>query len=210
MGCSQVSCDAVVREVCIKEARPFIESNHYTGKVPTGKNYFFAMESGDLVDMFSSEMYAVACYGPSASHSMHTGLARMTGLDVTFDNLVELRRLCRVGERGQASGPPLTWFIARCHRLLKKMGIRYIVSFSDPMHNHNGGIYKAANFTHLGKTGAATHNIDKDGNIVHRRVPYHHKRAKGYPDGIGMEMARKDLGLTKYTTPPKDRWFIQI
>ena len=79
------------------------------------------------------------------------------------------------------------------------------------MHNHNGGIYRAANFTHLGMTGAATHNIDKDGNIVHRRIPYHHKRRMNYPDGVeGMERARDDLGLKKYTTPPKDRWFIAL
>jgi hypothetical protein len=170
----------VTREASIAEARPFIERWHYSGKVPTGKNYFFVMESGEQVDMFSSEIYAVACYGHSASQSMHTGLSRLTGLDVTLDNMLELRRLCR---REPRDGKPLTWFLSRCHKLLKKRGIKYIVSFSDPMHNHSGGIYKAASFTHLGKTDPATHNKDKDGNIVHRRIPYHHKRKMGYPDG---------------------------
>ena len=197
----------VVRQSDIKECRPFVERWHYSGKVPTGRNYFFVMESGEQRDLLSSEVYAAACYGPSASQSMHTGLARMTGKGVTFDNMVELRRLCR---REPKDGMPLTWFLSRCHKLLKKQGIKYIVSFSDPMHNHNGGIYKAANFTHLGKTAAATHNIDAEGNIIHRRIPYHHKRAKGYPDGVGMEMARADLGLKKYTTPPKDRWFLEL
>lgn len=198
---------AEVRRASIGEARPFIEKWHYSHKVPTGKNYFFAMESGAKADLFSNETYAIACYGHSASQSMHTGLARLTGKDVALDNMLELRRLCR---REPRDGHQLTWFLARCHKMLKKQGIKYIVSFSDPMHNHNGGIYKAANFTHLGKTQAATHNINEAGEIVHRRIPYHHKRAQGYPDGVGMEMARNDLGLKKYTTPPKDRWFLQI
>ena len=196
-----------VRESDIRECRSFIETWHYSGKVPTGKNYFFVMESGEQTDLFSSEVYAAACYGPSASQSMHTGLARLTEKPVTFDNMVELRRLCR---REPKDGMPLTWFLARCHRLLRKRGIKYIVSFSDPMHGHSGGIYRAANFEHIGMTAAATHNIDEDGNIVHRRIPYHHKRAMKYPDGEGMEMARRDLGLKKFTTPPKDRWFLEL
>lgn len=199
--------DAVVREASIAEARPFIERWHYSGKVPTGRNIFFVMEHGEQSDLFSMEPYAMAAYGPSASQDLHGAMARTTGLPITFDNMVELRRLCRSEPR---SSIQLTWFLARCHRLLKKMGYRYIVSFSDPMHGHSGGIYRAANFTHMGKTASATHNIDADGNIVHRRVPYHHKRAKGYPDGVGMEMARHDLGLKKHTTPPKDRWFLEI
>ena len=198
---------AIVREASSAEARPFISKWHYSGNVPTGRNIFFAMEHGQPADLFSHEIYAMAAYGPSASHDLHGSMARTTGLPITFDNILELRRLCRSEPR---SSVPLTWFLARCHRILKAKGYRYIVSFSDPMHGHNGGIYRAANFAHLGKTASATHNIDKDGNIVHRRVPYHHKRAKGYPKGVGMEMARKDLGLTKYTTPPKDRWFLEL
>lgn len=196
-----------VRRASIAEARPFIEKWHYSGKVPTGKNFFFAMEFGPPVDMFSKEIYAIACYGYSASQSMHTSLSKVTGEKITLENMLELRRLCRCEPK---DGKPLTWFLARCHKLLKKQGIKYVVSFSDPMHNHNGGIYKAANFTHLGRTASATHNINEAGEIVHRRIPYHYKRKKGYPDGIGMEMARADLGLKKYTTPPKDRWFLQI
>jgi hypothetical protein len=135
-------------------------------------------------------------------------MARTTGLPITFENIVELRRLCRIEPRSDIQ---LTWFLSRCHRMLKKMGYKYVVSFSDPMHNHNGGIYRAANFKHLGKTQSATHNINKFGEIVHRRVPYHHKRKMGYPDGeAGMAMARNDLEITKHTTLPKDRWFLEI
>jgi hypothetical protein len=199
--------NSLVRGASIKEARPFIEQWHYSHKVPTGKNFFFAMESGEQADLFSAETYAIACYGHSASQSMHTGLARMTGLDVTIDNMLELRRLCR---REPKDGKPLTWFLSRCHKLLKKQGIKYIVSFSDPYHDHNGGIYKAANFEYLGKTQAAVHNKNEKGEVIHRRIPYHHKRKMKYPDGVGMEMARRDLGLEKFTTPPKDRWFIEI
>jgi hypothetical protein len=85
------------------------------------------------------------------------------------------------------------------------------VSYSDPMHDHNGGIYRAANFQYLGKTARETHNINKDGEIIHRRVPYRYKNRKGYGDGVeAMARARRELGLEKHTTPAKDRWFIAL
>ena len=199
--------EVTVREASLAEAKPFIAKWHYSGKAPSGKNLFFAVESGNPVDMFSDEIYAIANYGMSASQNIHTSLANTTGEPITLENMVELRRLCRSEPKLDI---PLTWFLARCHRLLKTMGYRYVVSFSDPMHGHNGGIYKAANFTHLGQTQATIHNINEEGEIIHRRIPYHHKRRMGYPDGEGMEMARKDLGLTKYKTPPKDRWFLKL
>ena len=200
--------DHLVTPIAVKEARPFVERWHYSGSMPSGKNVCFAWEGDEQEDLFSNQPYAVAVYGMSASQNIHTSLARITGLPVTLDNLVELRRLCRIEPKGERQ---LTQFLSRCHKLLRKMGYRYVVSFSDPMHGHSGGIYKAANFTHLGKTASATHNIDEDGNIVHRRRPYKHKQRKGYPNGEeGMAMARRDLGLKKYTTPPKDRWFISL
>lgn len=169
-----------VRSILRATAAPFIKKWHYSGKVPTGQNIFFGC-------YVNGELFAVASYGKGAEmkDSGAKYLAEVTGLAVTTDNLVSLKRLCRVGSKNDKGAVPLTQFLAHCHRLLKRdHGIRFIVSFSDPEHNafdkkngdgiqyDSGGIYKAANFKYLGKTSAVYHCIDQAGNIVHRRKAY--------------------------------------
>jgi hypothetical protein len=199
--------ELLVREASHEDASFFIPKWHYSGIVPSGFNIFFGVEHGEMADLFSREFYAMAAYGVGSNPFMSQSLSELTGLVITDDNCLELRRLCRSEPKQDI---PLTWFLSRCHKLLKRRGYKYVVSFSDPSHGHTGGIYKAANFAHLGQTQAIIHNINEAGEIIHRRIPYHHKRRMGYPDGVGMEMARKDLGLTKIKTPPKDRWFLKL
>ena len=51
-----------------------------------------------------------------------------------------------------------------------RQGVKFVVSFSDPANGHNGGIYKAANFKHLGKSNAEWHVVDKNGVLRHRHM----------------------------------------
>ena len=194
-----------MRTLARAEARAFVEAHHYSKNLPSGKNFYF----GTTVD---GTLVAVAVYGISASMGMEKALTKYFNEPVAATNYVELRRLCRVGGKDDSAGcPPLTWVLAKCHKLLVAEGIRFVVSFSDPMHDHHGGIYKAANFTHDGMTGRETHNKNEAGDVIHRRIPYQHKRRMGYPDGVeGMARARKDLKLVKFTTPAKHRWLLKI
>jgi len=178
-------------------AKPFIEQWHYSKCVPKGFNLFF----GCYLD---ERPYAVANYGEGINPYQAAYLREKTKRDITVTNLLELKRLCRLEPR--AEGVQLTQFLSKCHQQLKRIGYRYVVSFSDPEHGHTGGIYKAANFTHMGKTNAEWHTVDKDGNPVHRRVAYRHARQ----NGITIEKAREVLGLTRRKTLPKDRWFITL
>jgi len=114
-------------------------------------------------------LYAVADYGIGVNAFQASYLTRLTGFDVSNENMLELKRLCRIEPKDEKI--QLTEFIAKCHKLLIKLGYRFIVSFSDPMYGHNGGIYKAANFKHLGTTSPEVHVKDSDGNIRHRRYP---------------------------------------
>ena len=183
--------------ITLSVARPFIEEWHYSNKVPTGKNIFIGWYSGGV-------LYAVADYGIGVNAYQASFLSRVTGLNVLNNNMLELKRLCRIEPRNDLL--PLTAFISRCHKLLKKDGYRHIVSFSDPMHGHDGGIYKASNFIHLGKTNAENHAIDKDGVIRHRRFYYRHAKRHN----LSMAEARLALGLKLVKTEKKDRWFISI
>lgn len=183
-----------VERVGINLARPFIEQWHYSKRVPTGKNYFWGWFVG-------FELYAVADYGIGVNPYQAAFLSRLTGKSVTPETLVELKRLCRSEPR--KDGLPLTAFLSRCQKRLKAMGFRYIVSFSDPQFGHDGGIYKAASFTHLGQTNPENHVVDTSGVIRHRRYAFRHARR----NGISIAEAREEIGLEIQRTPPKDRWF---
>lgn len=179
-------------------AKPFIERWHYSNKVPTGKNIFF----GCFID---NELYAVANYGIGVNSHQASFLKRVTGYgDLSNDNLLELKRLCRREPREEKYY--LSNFLSKCHKLLRVKNYKYIVSFSDPMHGHSGGIYKASNFKHLGVTNAEYHVIDKDGVVRHRRYPYRYAER----NGCSIQEARDILGLERFKTEPKDRWFLKI
>jgi hypothetical protein len=187
----------LVKEISLKEAKPFIEKWHYSKRVPTGKNIFFGWYIED-------QLYAVADYGIGVNSYQATFLSKLTNYNITNDNLLELKRLCRIEPKNEKL--QLSEFLSKCHKELKKRGYKYIVAFSDPMYGHNGGIYKASNFIHMGKTNAEYHVIDKDGNIRHRRYPFRYAERHG----CSIQEAREILGLKRIKTPPKDRWFIKI
>ena len=185
-----------------KEAKRFIERWHYSQKCPTGKNIFFGWYSDG--DIFNRNLYAIADYGIGVNPYQAKSLSKLTGFDVKDGSLLEIKRLCRIDPKKPEL--QLTQFIAGCHKLLKAEGYLFIVSFSDPTFNHSGGIYKAANFIHLGKTNAETHAIENDGTIRHRRYYFRYARRKG----ISVAQARDELGLKLVKTLPKDRWFLSL
>lgn len=178
-------------------AKRFIEKWHYSARCPTGKNIFF----GWYID---GMLYAVADYGIGVNPYQAQSLSKMTGLDIHKEELIELKRLCRIEPKNEKLS--LSMFISKCHRMLALYGYRYVVSFSDPNYGHSGGIYKASNFKYLGKTNPETHAIDSSGTIRHRRLYFRYARR----NNIDVSQARKELGLKLIKTIPKDRWFIQI
>jgi len=181
-----------------REAKEFIEYWHYSHKIPTAKNILFGWRQDVL------NLYAVACYGIGVNPYQANYLSRVTGCDVTNGTLVELKRLCRAEPK--CENMPLTAFLSRCHRMLKKDGIRYVVSFSDPEYGHDGGIYKAANFQHIGKTNSEFHLLDGYGVLHHRRVAQRYKERHGCTVGE----AREALGMVRHKVCPKDRWFLDL
>jgi len=197
-------------------AKPFIQRWHYSGSCPTGQNWFFGAFVG-------TELYAVAAYGVGANMDGGASLARMTGLPVTRENHCTLKRLCRKGAKGK-SIIQLSAFLARCHRMLKRENaVRFIVSYADPSENGTiaptprttpwqcGGIYAASNFKYLGKVPAERHFRDRNGNFVHRRVPYRlMKRRIAQGGEMTMPQAQAEMGLVPWVMMPKERWFIEL
>jgi len=178
------------------QAAPFIRKWHYSGKATRGSHHYFGWFIG-------KEMYAVADYGlPTNNHQAH-GLASELMINVTKDNLVELKRLCRVEPKQKVQ---LTQFLAHCHRILKGVGVVYVMSFSDPAQGHDGGIYKAANFEHVGQTNPGLACLGEDGQKHHRKYPFNYAKN----NGCTIKEAYRILRLKRLELPPKDRWLLCI
>lgn len=187
-----------VREITYQDANPFIKRWHYSGDIPAGLNVFFGY-------FINNQLYAVANYGHGVNCHQASFLKKLLNIeDIIMDNLYELKRLCRIEPKNEIY--PLTKFLSKCHKLLKKKGIKYIVSFSDPLYKHNGGIYKAANFEYLGKTKKARCYVNKNGEVFHQRYPYNYAKRHN----ITMTQAINSLRLKEGKTPEKDRWFIRL
>lgn len=186
----------MIEQTDFHTAKPFIERWHYSGVVPKGKNLFFSWT-------IDREIYAISNYGIGVNPYQVSFLNREVNRNVTKDNLLELKRLCRSEPKKNVY---LTHFLSRCHKILKAQGYRFIVSFSDPEYGHNGGIYKAANFKHIGVTQSEYHVVDKSGTKRHRRYAYRHAKR----NNISIAESREILGLTISKTKPKDRWFLKI
>lgn len=200
-----------VEQTTFEDVADFIRRHHYSGSVPHGKNVFFrgtiprpADQLGMFGDVDGGQIYAAAVYGWGVNPFQESFLARLLGRPVTRASCYELKRLVRAEPRRQDL--PLTGFLAAVHRQLRRSGVRYIVAFSDPEHGHSGGIYRAANFIHAGRTQEEVHCVDADGTPVHRRRAYLHAKATGMTIGE----ARDLLGLRTVRTARKDRWLLDL
>lgn len=184
-----------VREIDFDTARPFIRAKHYAGDVAKGAHLFF----GWYVDC---TLYAVADFGNGVNPYAAPFLTKICGEPVAIETFRELTRLCRVGPRRTKAKYPLSQFLSACHRLLSARGYRWVVAFSDPAHQHTGGIYRASGYTHAGQTQTEYHNVTADGAVVHRRKSHRLARATG----VSIETARKRLRQNRIRTMRKDRW----
>jgi hypothetical protein len=189
-----------IRRISQAEARTIVDTYHYSKNVPAGKNVHFGW-------FIAGVLYAVASYGIGANNNLPVYLAKVTGLPVENRNMFELKRLARVGEKGEGQ-VPLSKLIAVSHRsLLKEDGIKYIVSYSDPDYNPTGGIYAASGFKLLGMTAPETDIITDKGLKIGRRTLLHWRKAHGNPT---IAEACALLNYTVAKTPPKKRWFLAL
>jgi len=188
-----------------------VEKYHYSKNLPAGKNIcfgWFLPEPEEETDLFGEKKtpYAVAVYGIGSNARIYDCLARESGLLVNANNTYELKRLVREGDK-EDRRVSLSQLLSVCHKaLLKEDGIRYIVSYSDPQFNPDGGIYAASNFTLIGWTN--NHNwqiIKADGTSTNRRTLNHWRAAHGNPS---VDDACAILGYKKVNAPPKKRWFL--
>ena len=188
----------------VRTAREFILKYHYSKTVPTGKNIYFGCYVND-------ELFAVANYASLASRTPPDIILNRP--DANRSNTLELRRLCRVGEKGEPGPVKLSDFLRECHDSLRIQGYRYILSYSDRAYNQfkhqhrnakhkSGGIYKFSGFEYIGETPKEWHIKDKDGNQFHRSRAYR----KMLAHNIAL-CAKLNFPLKRKTTGNRDRYW---
>jgi len=147
-------------------AKGFVELHHYAHSYPAARERIGLYEAGQLV--------GVAVFSHPANDKV---LARLP-----CDRLegVELGRFVLLdGVKFNAE----SWLIARCFELLRKLGYRGVVSFSDPLprfaeglaapvfRGHVGTIYAASNATYTGLATPRTLRLFRsDGQVLSARA----------------------------------------
>lgn len=120
------------------EIRDFIEKHHYSHNINgLMSDYCFKLLHGE-------ELVGAAIYGKTA---MANAWKKYTD---TPEKLIELRRLVLIDDTPKNCE---SFFIGHTLRWLKKnTDIEKVVSYADPNYGHQGTIYKATNFQHVGMT----------------------------------------------------------
>ena len=122
----------------INTIREFVETHHYSGSVNGIRiSQCFALYDGNaLIGAMIYGAFAMANawkkYGEREEH------------------VVELRRLCCIDDTPKNTE---SYFIGRTLRWLKQnTEFKVVISYADAHYGHEGVIYKASNFEHIGMT----------------------------------------------------------
>lgn len=147
-------------------ARAFVLEHHYSGTYPAARYRVGLYRREELV--------GVAVFSQPCNNRV------ITGTFAGFGHLdgVELGRFVLLDS---VPGNGETWFLARCFELLRKAGVRGVVSYSDPCKRtledgsqvfggHLGTIYQAHNGIYLGRATKRTLALLPDGSVFSDRA----------------------------------------
>lgn len=130
-----------VRKVDRKTISDFIETHHYSKSINgCVADYCFGLYDENL-------LIGALFYGKMAMKSQYKKFS------TDESEVIELRRLVCIDETPKNTE---SYFISRTLKWLKKnTNIKIVVSYADSEFGHVGTIYKASNFTYLGKQKGA-------------------------------------------------------
>lgn len=141
----------------------FLQSFHYAGYGRAAKKVYGAFLENKLV--------AVCKFAGVVRNEVASSM----GLE--YSKVLELDRFCihpQFHKKNFAS-----WFISRCSRFIfdEFPKITRLVSFADSTYGHSGVIYKAANWTEVGKVKPDYYYATPDGWIMKKKRLYGHARS---------------------------------
>ncbi len=157
--------DFTVSLVEFKQVRQFVETWHYRKSANTSAQYSFAL-------IHKGEMIGAMIYGLPAMVGQWKRYQEF-GVEKERD-VIELRRLCCIDETPRNTE---SYFIGKTIRWIKKnTEHKIILSYADPHHGHEGTIYKASNFQHIGMTSPGK-ILDWNGKRYHDKSIRDYNRA---------------------------------
>lgn len=129
----------IIKLIERKVAQPFVEKWHYSKNINGLRiTYCFGL-------YYNEELIGVSIFG---SPAMTNQASKWNPSNPS--KLLELRRLCCIDDTPKNTE---SYFIGKCLRWLKNNSdIEVIISYADMTYNHQGTIYKASNFKHVGFT----------------------------------------------------------
>lgn len=138
-----------VRRITYREAQPFIESIHYSRKMPNVTDAFGLFVGG--------EMAGVVTYGIPASHPLCIGLAGEKNQDMVR----ELNRLAILPKYTGGGYNYASYLVANSLKALPNG--TFVVSYADTAWTHVGYVYQACNFLYTGTSAKRVDTYQPDG-----------------------------------------------
>lgn len=146
-------------------AKAFVLKHHYSASYPAARWRFGLYRGGKLA--------GVAVFSHPASDAVLTNVFQGEATES-----VELGRFVLLDD---VAGNGETWFLGRCFEVLRREGLRGVVSFSDPVARqradgitvfpgHIGTIYQAHNGVFLGRGSPSTLKLLPDGTVFSNRA----------------------------------------
>jgi len=147
--------DMIVKQISVKEARPYIATYHYSKTMPDSSKFVFA-------GYFDNKLAGIIVYGMGAGKSQYTSIIPT----IKTGEYIELTRLW------SPDGMPKNTESKLIGESIKQLpnNIKMIISFSDEQQKHVGTIYQATNFYYLGQNNGGKMLIDNNGIIKHPRL----------------------------------------
>lgn len=144
----------------IQNVKEFVENWHYSKNVN-------GLRSRNIFELRNKDDLTIGCI-------VYGGLGMANNWKKYVDEekyVIELKRLCCIDKTPKNTE---SYFIGRSIRWLKKnTDYKVIVSYADPFHGHEGIVYKASNFEHVGFTA-------KGRVIQYGEKTYHDKTIRTY------------------------------
>jgi len=149
------------------DARPFVETNHYSGSFPAARLRYGLHDGPWLVGV--------------AVLAVPMRVAVLTSVFPGLEPFSESLELARFVLANSVPANAETWFLARCWELAARAGVRGVVSFTDPVARtaadgrrvfpgHVGLIYQAGNATCHGRSVPRTLLLLPDGRVLSART----------------------------------------
>lgn len=182
-----------VRQIPIRDARPWLATYHYAQIVPDAVSEAFAGYYPEGV------LAGFVTFGPGLDFGQFTRLIP----DIAHGEYRELSRLW--SPDGMPRNTESRLIASSIQRLPSE--VRLIVSYADPAQGHVGIVYQATNFIYLGLTdGGGDRLVDEAGHSHHvKSLSIYRRKRAAFADLTNRDIADR-LGWTYIVNGPKHRY----